>query len=251
MSRAPPVTSWVTSRVVPGSSSRVWPAPRPTSSNAPPVPRPTSCNAPPVPRPTSCNAPPCRDRHPPVPSGRHDRSPPVSDRGARWGWPRSPDGRRWCPAPEQGDIDPFQPNLEDGLDLDALDVEPHLANVGVNSDVESQQVEDLRTQGHSSHEVRDLQLDLIDLEHWHIEEHVLGCCAGCPAGVGIGGASRPSDGRSSIAPGLHGRAGVRRAFILQRPVWPLWQARSASGSRIEPMVVFACVLILEERILIL
>ena len=65
-------------------------------------------------------------------------------------------------------------DLEQCLRLDALDVDLELAQVDVHSDVQGDQVENLCLERHMGVEVGELEVDLVDLEHRDVEQHVRG-----------------------------------------------------------------------------
>ncbi len=63
-------------------------------------------------------------------------------------------------------------NLEQRLCLDPLDVDLELAEADVDSDVEADEVEHLRLERDVRFELRKLEVDLVDLEHRDVEQHV-------------------------------------------------------------------------------
>jgi hypothetical protein len=65
-----------------------------------------------------------------------------------------------------------EPDLEQSLRLDALDVDLQSAEVDVEPDVQCDQVEDLGLERDVRLEVRDLEIDLVDLDHRDVEQHV-------------------------------------------------------------------------------
>jgi hypothetical protein len=82
------------------------------------------------------------------------------------------------PADDRGN--PIEPYLEHRLRLDALDVQHDLAESNIRSDVEPEQVQHVRFQRHPRPQVINLEVDLLDLELRHVEQHVrlagrLGC----------------------------------------------------------------------------
>ena len=68
-----------------------------------------------------------------------------------------------------------------GLRLHALDLQRDAAELGVDADVELEQVEDLGLEGHPRAEVLHLQADLVDLDHGDVEVDV-GVFVLAPAG---------------------------------------------------------------------
>src|ERR671916_1558998 len=74
--------------------------------------------------------------------------------------------------PIYGSEYPLQLHLEEHLGLDALDPELHLVEVGVDADVYVHEVGDLSPHRDVRPEVLDLEVELIDVERWNVEDDV-------------------------------------------------------------------------------
>jgi len=68
--------------------------------------------------------------------------------------------------------DAVEPDFQQGLRLNAFDVDSELAEVSVDSRVEFDQVQDLRLQRNPGVEVVELEVDRVDLDHGNVQENI-------------------------------------------------------------------------------
>src|SRR6185436_1702300 len=85
---------------------------------------------------------------------------------------RVPIERRHQPIDDRRDV--IEPDLEERLSLDSLEVELQLVELDLDADIEVEQLEHLRLQRDLRVEVLDLEVERIELDDRHVEEDVRG-----------------------------------------------------------------------------
>jgi hypothetical protein len=110
--------------------------------------------------------------------------------------------------------DMVEPRPQQGLGFDAVDVEFDLPQLGMDADAEPDQVQHLGVERDPGHEVVELEMDLVDLDHRDVNDDV--------RFVGIADFARVDDGVVLIHALRHGLAGtlvpslpVRASFLLR------------------------------------
>jgi hypothetical protein len=74
------------------------------------------------------------------------------------------------PLENRGDV--VEPRLDQRLCLDPLNVQLHLSQAHIRADVELDQLAHLGVDRHLRSKIVDLEVDLVDLDHGHVQQHV-------------------------------------------------------------------------------
>jgi hypothetical protein len=113
--------------------------------------------------------------------------------------------------------DPLQLHLQLDLGLDALDPQLHLVDVGIDAHVDVQEADQLRPGRDVRPQLLDLEVQLLDVENWDVEDDVGVVLA---RGLRPRLSSRRSSGSRCVTPIFHGRMHLVVVFCLGAPVVP-------------------------------